>query len=264
MKELQNICSKLQLWSAVFQDGKEVDIFRAGLDTTRWKFVIGNEPGVSTKCHEQDFKGNIVSVKNARRQADYVLVAYHGHEFVQDNAIPAKFQIEFARACVDAGADVYLGNGPHQLRGIEIYKGKPIFYGLGSFVTHSRYITRFPADGYERVGLSPEATPMDYLKTRYRFHTDEGYNMYAGGPGGEPEIKGKESVIVLCTFYNGLVVGLKLYPIWLSDKPQSQKPFALAAGDKAKSIIDDLREMSSKYGTTIEYKDGAGIVKIEK
>ncbi len=263
MKELQMICSKLRLWSAVFKGGKEIDIFRAGLDPIRCKFVMGDKPGISTKCNEQDLEGNIISIRNAKKLSDYVFVAYHGHEFVQNDAMPAEFQIEFARACVDAGADVFLGNGPHQLRGTEIYKGKPIFYGLGIFVSHSRYIAKFPADGYESVGLGPEATPMDYLETRYRLHANEGYNVHAGRTG--PEIKReREGVIALCTFEKEEMVQLELYPIVRGDKLQSQKPFSLASGDKAKSIIDNLREMSSGYGTTIEYRDGVGMVRLEK
>ena len=39
----------------------------------------------------------------------------------------------FAKAAIDAGADAFLGTGVHVLRGIEIYKGRPIFYGLGEF-----------------------------------------------------------------------------------------------------------------------------------
>ncbi|MFI0432347.1 MAG: CapA family protein, partial [Candidatus Nanopelagicales bacterium] len=41
--------------------------------------------------------------------------------------------IEFARAAVDAGADVVVGHGPHVLRGMEFYNGKLIAYSLGNF-----------------------------------------------------------------------------------------------------------------------------------
>lgn len=41
----------------------------------------------------------------------------------------------FARAVIDAGADAVVGHGPHVLRGIEFYNGRPIAYSLGNFVT---------------------------------------------------------------------------------------------------------------------------------
>jgi hypothetical protein len=44
--------------------------------------------------------------------------------------VPAQFLLDFAHAAVEAGADVFVGHRPHTLRGIEIYKGKVIFYTL--------------------------------------------------------------------------------------------------------------------------------------
>jgi hypothetical protein len=42
----------------------------------------------------------------------------------------------WARAVIDAGADLVVGHGPHVLRGIEFYRGKPIVYSLGNFLTY--------------------------------------------------------------------------------------------------------------------------------
>ncbi len=44
----------------------------------------------------------------------------------------------FSRRCVDAGADAVIGHGPHELRGIEIYHGAPIFYSLGNFLLRQK------------------------------------------------------------------------------------------------------------------------------
>ena len=49
---------------------------------------------------------------------------------------PNQFVIDFAHAVIDNGADMFLGHGVHTLQGIEIYKGRPIFYNLGEFVLH--------------------------------------------------------------------------------------------------------------------------------
>src|SRR3546814_8154045 len=50
-----------------------------------------------------------------------------------DTPAPPNFLKTLFHDVVDAGADVVVGGGPHSLRGIEIYKGKPIFYGIGVF-----------------------------------------------------------------------------------------------------------------------------------
>ncbi len=41
--------------------------------------------------------------------------------------------MRFARAAIDAGADLVVGHGPHVLRGMEWYKGRLIAYSLGNF-----------------------------------------------------------------------------------------------------------------------------------
>ena len=44
---------------------------------------------------------------------------------------------EIAHAAIDAGADLVIGHGPHYSLPVEVYRGKPIFYGLGSFSFHT-------------------------------------------------------------------------------------------------------------------------------
>jgi poly-gamma-glutamate synthesis protein (capsule biosynthesis protein) len=64
-----------------------------------------------------------------RSQADVVIASHHWglDEEVLD------YQIDIAHAAIEAGADLVMGHGPHMPLGIELYQGKPIFYGLGSF-----------------------------------------------------------------------------------------------------------------------------------
>ena len=65
--------------------------------------------------------------------------------------VPADFLVTFARAMVDAGADMFVGHGPHVLRGVEIYKGKPILYSLGDFIFQNETLLRLPSENYESV-----------------------------------------------------------------------------------------------------------------
>jgi poly-gamma-glutamate synthesis protein (capsule biosynthesis protein) len=48
-----------------------------------------------------------------------------------------EYMTEIAHAVIDAGADIVIGHGPHYSLPVEIYKGKPVFYGLGSFSFHT-------------------------------------------------------------------------------------------------------------------------------
>lgn len=80
----------------------------------------------------------------AKESADIVIVFVHGgkegvggiHVTHDDPGIDL---ITFAHAAVDAGADAVLGAGPHVLRGIEFYQGKPIAYSLGNFATYGKF-----------------------------------------------------------------------------------------------------------------------------
>lgn len=68
-----------------------------------------------------------------RKQVD-VLVASHHWGFKED---VLDYMTEIGHAAIDAGADIVVGHGPHYALAVEFYKGKPVFYGLGSFSFHT-------------------------------------------------------------------------------------------------------------------------------
>ena len=96
----------------------------------------------------------------------YLLVSFHAHEYGDDEEAPAEFLPAFAYRMIDEGASVVVGHGPHLLRGMEIYKGCPIFYSLGNFVGQNELVSRLPADSYERFRVDPQLTPGMVFKTR--------------------------------------------------------------------------------------------------
>jgi poly-gamma-glutamate capsule biosynthesis protein CapA/YwtB (metallophosphatase superfamily) len=69
----------------------------------------------------------------ARETSDIVVASFHWglHKDVLD------YMKEIAHFAIDAGADVVVGHGPHYSLGVEVYKGKPIYYGLGCFSFHT-------------------------------------------------------------------------------------------------------------------------------
>lgn len=73
----------------------------------------------------------IESIEEASANSDYVVVYVHWG--VERNHHPEKYQKSFAKAYIDAGADIVIGCHPHVMQGIEIYKGKPIAYSLGNY-----------------------------------------------------------------------------------------------------------------------------------
>lgn len=90
------------------------------------------------------------AVRNADRQADIVVVSFHGGaEGPSARRVPSKTEIFlgerrgnlplFTKTVIDAGADLVIGHGPHVLRGMQIYNGRLIAYSLGNFATYGRF-----------------------------------------------------------------------------------------------------------------------------
>ncbi len=217
-------------------------------------FEKGEVAGVRTEPNKKDLEEITAVIRNAKQLADYVIVTSHSHEQKGPREIPADFIGEFARATIDAGADVFVGHGPHVLRGIEIYEGKPIMYSLGDFMFQNETLLRLPADNYGRYDLDDNAHVADFNDKRYK-----------GGSSGFPAIDEIwEAVIAIPTFNGQDVSEIAFHPITLGYGLPEQvrgRPL-LATGDLADKILSDLVERSGAYGTEITVRDGVGFVKI--
>ena len=77
------------------------------------------------------------SIEKAAIESDYVIAYLHNHQWRGDMTVTRTWVREFAKDCAAAGADVFASHGAPLLHGIEIFKGKPLMYGLGSLVFHS-------------------------------------------------------------------------------------------------------------------------------
>lgn len=220
------------------------------------RFAIGDIPGVRTEPLKEDLDEMAAVVRNASKVADYTIVNSHTHEGGAERYYPPDFFVTFARAMVDAGADVVSASGPHVLRGIEIYKGKPILYGLANFIFENETLLRQPPENYAPLGMTAEsgAGVGDFNERRSNNDT-------VGFPA-DPRIW--ESVIAMPRFSGKTLTELKLYPISLGyKKPRSQRGWPmLATPELAKKIIDDVVTFSVPFGTAIDFKDGVGVVRL--
>jgi len=217
------------------------------------RFELAEKAGMVTAPHEQDLKEIITAIRDARRQADWVLVSVHCHESLPGNReVPPQFLVAFAHAAIDAGADMIAGSGPHILRGVEVYKGRPIFYSLANFIFQNETLDFLPAENYLPLGLGPEATPADFNDRRYRNDT-------TGFPA---DAKYWQSVVAFPGFRGGKIEKIELWPIVLGQKkPRSQRGRpVLAEGAAAQEILRRLSELSAPYGTKIVIRDGRGII----
>src|SRR5262249_15715635 len=114
-----------------------------------------NRPGIppivltsADPGYVEEFRADIEAL---RPQVDVLVASCHwglGRE-------PLQYMKEFAHAAIDAGADIVMGHGPHYPLPVELYKGRPIFYGLGNLTFNTGHLGRKHA-GW--IGLLVEMT----------------------------------------------------------------------------------------------------------
>lgn len=216
----------------------------------RHLFEVGHSAGKLTKPHPADRERIINAIAQARRQAAEVVVSIHSHEFKgEDKSQPADFLLEFARECIDAGACAILGHGPHVLRGVEIYKGRPIFYSLGNFIFQTDLVSHLPADFYAKYDLGPLANTADAFDARSKNNTI--------GLSVNPHVW--ESVLASWKITDGKLQDLYLYPIVLGyGLPRYQRGWPELTKDTG--VIERLAKLSEPFGTEIRIVDNVGLV----
>jgi poly-gamma-glutamate synthesis protein (capsule biosynthesis protein) len=142
---------------------------------------------------------------------------------------PADFEPALFHAAIDAGADAVVRTGPHVLNGIENYKGKPIFYSLGSLFFPFGQRRTFTTAAGETLKLPDESF---------------------------------ESVVPVTTYEHGRVSEIRLYPVAIDtgSGPAAGSPFP-ASPEQARRILERMKALSMPFGTLLQIENGVGVIK---
>ncbi len=111
--------------------------YQVPMHRTRPEIPPMNRPGIPpvivTWADPDYLRGFTDDIATLRQNADVVVASCHWglHKDV------LAYMPEIAHAAIDAGADLVIGHGPHYSLPVEVYRGKAIFYGLGSFSFHT-------------------------------------------------------------------------------------------------------------------------------
>jgi poly-gamma-glutamate capsule biosynthesis protein CapA/YwtB (metallophosphatase superfamily) len=167
-------------------------------------------------------------IADAATKGQFVIAYLHHHHWEPDWQEVPNWVREFAYHCIDAGARTFVSHGAPVLQPIEIYKGAPIFFGLGNFIFHTEK-TEGEWDPPE-VWRSVVATCM--------FDADD-------------ELR-----------------SIELLPIVLDhssekDSREDRVPTP-ATGHLARRIIADLTKRSQRFGTAIAEADGIGKIDLSR
>jgi poly-gamma-glutamate capsule biosynthesis protein CapA/YwtB (metallophosphatase superfamily) len=215
-------------------------------------FRAADHYGFEWETNSEDESAVLDSIREADANADFVAFMIHTHETAgneddiplgdyelaalhrvnevpsPDEPMPAAFQPVLFRKAIDAGADAVIRTGPHALGGIEVYRGRPIFYSLGSL------FLLFCGDRtYQAPGGQIKKLP------------DEWY----------------ETVIPVTRYADGPLAEIRLYPAVIQSEPgplcSVPRP---ADAEEAARILERVRERSAAFGTTVTIRDGVGVI----
>ncbi|HEY8611361.1 MAG TPA: CapA family protein [Roseomonas sp.] len=207
-------------------------------------FSAADKVVLRTKAKAKDLEAIARWVREARLVADVVMVSVHAHEQGDSKEEPAEFLKAFARQMIEEGADMVVGHGPHLLRGMEIHRGKPIFYSLGNFIGQNELVARLPADSYERFRADPALTPAAV----YRKRTNDDRKGFPS------DRRFWETVLPVCTYTEGRLDGIDIHPVTLGlgEARHLRGRPRLAEGEEAAGILRRFAELSAPFGVTMD------------
>ena len=213
---------------------------------TAYVQVETDQPGTPARVHTFPDRADLAAlradVRAAKARADVVAVSIHwGVHFVPSEI--ADYQRDVAHAAIDDGADMILGHHPHILKGIEVYKGRPIFYSLGNFAIEQPQafdpaILR-SSSFRDLMALNPEIDPS-------RLHV------------GPPD--GQKSLIARLEIEDGRVVLTSFLPVQIGD---GAEPHLLSPDDpRFAEIVAYVARISAEQdlGSSLRIEGGQVVV----
>ncbi|QOZ73261.1 CapA family protein [Bradyrhizobium arachidis] len=219
-------------------------------------YNTGDTISYSYEADPRDFAKIVRNVRQGKQFSDFCIVTNHGHQPGNWCQEPPDYEQSLAQGLIDAGADAYVGHGPHQLRAIEIYKSRPILYGLGNFIIDDLR-TPVGADMYAAYDKDPrtdtdaEVTASEMTRG---YETDPGFS--------DPVFY--ESIVAASRFEQNQLVELRLYPIELdrSKRLANRGVPRRAHGPQAIAILERLQKLSKPFGTQIAIVDDVGLITV--
>lgn len=212
-------------------------------------FALAAQPGLTYDINPFDQAEILRSVRGAKQVSDFVALSLHAHESLSgdgEDRRPANFVTTLAHDAIDTGADLVVTTGPHLLRGIEIYRGKPVFYGMGSLYLQFDGGRGPTLDAARAMNVDPlQFSKPEFMRACFDL-PDEWY----------------DSAIATSTFCDGHVSEIRVTPLRLTRNTAAriQGSPRIARGVDAQRILGRLRADSLAFGTQLAIEGDIGIV----
>jgi poly-gamma-glutamate synthesis protein (capsule biosynthesis protein) len=219
-------------------------------------YRIGTPVGDHWEMRALDRDEILDSIRLGKRRSDLLLASIHVHELGPGCETPPDFLPELAHAAIDAGAGAFLATGEHRLMPIEIYKGRPVFYGLANFFWDDLQ-GALPADMYEANRERIEAAFPD------RARVDDAELTALMNAEGFDDPRVFETIVAVIRWDRGRAAEIRIVPVDLGyGEPLTRSGVPRRAGpEKSRDILSRLQRISKPFGTEIAIEDGVGIIR---
>jgi poly-gamma-glutamate synthesis protein (capsule biosynthesis protein) len=229
-------------------------------------YKVGTPGTRSFEMDRDDLRENLRSMRNGKYLSEFEIATIHAHQgpitaqqWLFEDQTP-DFLVDLAHQAIDNGADMFVGHGPHVLRGIQIYKGKPIFYGLGEFFYQWQHF-----DSALLSGSWPQSSGEGRGRGRGGAAAAEEQAIDVRVSTGLRPIN-FEAMIALSRFDKGKLVEVRLYPTsgdW--DGPISMLGMPrMAPPAMAQAILQRVQALSKPFGTTIAIEGNVGVIRVDQ
>lgn len=263
---LRDLARKMGTW--ITDLGDEMMLNPSGLHNTitRYARASADRPAGET-ADRADVEANLAAIRLAKQRADMVIFHIHNHEWDPEQELqsPPRFIRDLAREAIDAGADIFIAEGAHSLlRGIEIYRGKPIFYDPGDLFKDGNSKIRPLSEYYWTQGTESVSGRREITTFDSPAHRDHAKLPVATNPVGGYNTGRILAVIVpVCRFdEDGTLREIIIHPAThIKDSRLLWGLPGMASGTEAEAIIGYLAELSAPFGTEITFENGKGVIR---
>lgn len=208
------------------------------------EYQAGTPPKVVTVPREEDVAAMEEDIKRAKAQAEIVVVSMHwGIHHIP--GVLADYQFTVGHRAVDAGADLILGTHAHLLKGIEIYKGKTIFFSLGNFAQETPHHLKPPAGAFSSLWGPKYGHSRHEPGARYNKQPDKRYTM-----------------MVRCVIKDKEIEKISFLPGWINDLAE---PRLLTHSEpEFQEVVDYVDRWCRELGTHLTIDGDEVVVYPEK
>lgn len=204
----------------------------------------GGPPKISTVCEPATVAAMQTDVAAAKKDGAFVVVYFH-KGLVHTRAKLAGYERPLARAAIEAGADIIAGCHAHIVHGVEMMDGKPVFHGLGNFVTVTRSLNVEGNDHPVRLAWAKRRREL------FGFEPDPEYPLYPFHP------ESKNLMIADCIIdERGVSPGFT--PGWMQ---KTGAPLPLGNSEKGREVVDYFARITREAGLKADFAwDGDRVV----